>query len=133
MIFVLILIKLEQINIQNINDLMSFEHIKLNSILGLFSKINQVHYDNTTIKTFRYKNNIKPAIQKLRLQIQEQELETNLLSRLDYLEEMLYTEVKSNPNSAFEISMDLHNIGNCGYITALIFDRDEDPLTNMCQ
>lgn len=52
---------------------------------------------------------------------------------LDYLEEMLYTEVKSNPNSAFEISMDFHNIGNCGYITALIFDRDEDPLTNMCQ
>lgn len=42
----------------------------------------------------------------------------------NHFEEMIMSEVNLNSNAVFEISIELHNIGNYGYYIVKIYDND---------
>lgn len=116
---------IEESNLQNINGLFPFEHRSLESTLSLYHN-NYDEKKNLTIKTTRSKAMLKPILQRFKKDIQEKELDLIWLQKLNNLEEILSYELSIHPKSSFEITIQMHHIGNCGYYYIKVYDKDED-------
>lgn len=116
---------IEENNLQNINGLFPFEHRSLQSTLSLYHS-NCVEKKNLTIKTKRSKAMLKPILQRFKKDIQEKELDLIWLQKVNNLEEILSYELSIHPKSSFEITIQMHHIGNCAYYYIKVYDKDDD-------
>ena len=115
---------LDKSNYNLLNEILPFEYRHFSNIISIFTKKEKIKKP-TSIKCTRTKQVIRTSFQRIKAQILEQELDYQWIKKINEIEESLNAEINVNPNSCFEITIQLHHIGNCGYFYIKIYDKDE--------
>ena len=115
---------LDKSNYNFLNEILPFEYRHFSNIISIF-KWKEKNKKPTSIKTTRTKQVFRTSFQRIKAQILEQELDYQWIKKVAEIEESLNAEINVNPNSCFEITIQLHHIGNCGYFYIKVYDKDE--------
>ena len=78
------------------------------------------------LKVIRKKETVKLGLERLKSSIQEQKMEKDWKERMQYCENLISKELVYRDNSSFEISIQLHSIGNLAYYIVKVFDKERD-------
>ena len=120
---------IKEINLREINEIISpFVSSNINTVLRLREINTDMRISSSKIKFTKLKSFVKKNLELIKTKIADIDYynENDWMERVRYTESILLNDIKLNPNSIFEISIELKHIGNLPFYHVKIYDKENN-------
>ena len=124
---------IKKIDLREINEVLApFVSSNINTVLRLREVENDDIMEASNIKITRMKKYIKNVLTLFKMRILDLEnyCEVDWMDRVTQAEIQILNDIEVNPNSFFEISVELKNMGNFPYFHVRVYDKDDKCFSN---
>ena len=115
-------------NLQGLQRIVPIQQSSLHDKLILYYCKREINKNDIKVTKVSSKLTMMSMIQKIKSQIIEHEFDSNWLHNIKLFEDIIREDTRINQSSFFDITIQLHCIGSCGYYYVKVYDQQEEEI-----